>query len=159
MDTAVVPSSETAASTDAPIPVDRINELYRGEIFTDETQQAARDRIHWMCAQAVGDTVLDVGCSQGIASILLAREGFNVTAVDTHPESVAYARAEFAREADLVQQRLKLVEADLASLPLQPGFDTILLGEVLEHQSHPQRMLRAAMARLNAGGRRKKSGS
>lgn len=156
MDTAVpatVTLAEPAAASASPIPADRISELYRGEIFTEETARVARDRIHWMCAQCDGDRVLDVGCSQGIASILLAREGFEVTAIDTHSDSVAFARREFAAEASLVQQRLTLIETDLASLPEQPRFDTIVLGEVIEHQVRPDRLLRAAKARLNPAGR------
>lgn len=156
METAV-PTHETISAPDAqaasPIPADRISELYRGEIFTEETARAARDRIHWMCAQTDGDRVLDVGCSQGIASILLAREGFSVTAIDTHPDSVAFARREIAAETPLVQQRLTLIETDLASLPEQPTYDTILLGEVIEHQVRPERLLRAARARMRPGGR------
>lgn len=156
MDTAV-PVTETpaapAAAPASPIPADRISELYRGEIFTEETARVARDRIHWMCAQCDGQRVLDVGCSQGIASVLLARDGFEVTAIDTHPDSIAFARREFAAEAPLVQQRLTLIETDLASLPEQPGYDTIVLGEVIEHQVRPDRLLRAAKARLNPGGR------
>jgi SAM-dependent methyltransferase len=152
-----LPSPETKVTAEArsnsTIPVDRISELYRGEIFTQESARVARDRIHWMCTQCVGERVLDVGCSQGIASVLLAREGFSVTAIDTHPDSVAFARSEFAREMPLVQQRLTLIDTDLASLPEQPGYDTIVLGEVIEHQVRPDRLLQAAKARLNPGGR------
>lgn len=157
MDTIATPAATAAAAAvpapASPIPADRISELYRGEIFTEETARVARDRIHWMCAQCDGERVLDVGCSQGIASILLAREGFGVTAIDTHPESVAFARREIEAETALVRQRLTLVETDLASLPEQPTYDTILLGEVIEHQARPERLLRAAKARLKTGGR------
>ncbi len=52
---------------------DRISEVYKGEIWTDALQNRARRRIHWMCSQVVGDSVVDIGCSQGIASILLGR--------------------------------------------------------------------------------------
>ncbi|MBE2241747.1 MAG: glycosyltransferase [Burkholderiaceae bacterium] len=156
MDAAISSPAAVAAPAEAPlaaVPADRITELYRGAIFTDETSRAARDRIHWMCAQCDGERVLDVGCSQGIASILLAREGFKVTAIDTHPESIAFARREIEAESRQVQQRLTLIETDLASLPEVPTYDTILLGEVIEHQARPERLLRAAKARLNPDGR------
>ncbi len=146
-------SISAVVSPQSPILVDRINELYRGEIFSEETARIARDRVHWMCSQCIGDSVLDVGCSQGIASILLAREGFTVTAIDTHPDSVVFARSELDLESPLVQKRLTLVQTDLASLPEQPSYDTILLGEVIEHQARPDRLLRAAKIRLNTGGR------
>lgn len=152
-----LPNSEARVSNEvsdtSPIPGDRITEFYRGEIFAEETARVARERIDWMCSQCVGDNVLDVGCSQGIASALLAREGFNVTAIDTHPDSVAFARREFAREVPQVQQRLTLIETDLVDLPDQASYDTILLGEVIEHQSRPNRLLREAKARLSLGGR------
>lgn len=157
MNAVVSPPAAVAAPAEAPpaaaVPADRITELYRGEIFTEETARAARDRIHWMCAQCEGEQVLDVGCSQGIASILLAREGFVVTAIDTHPESIAFAQREIEAEEPLVRQRLKLIQTDLISLPDEPAFDTILLGEVIEHQVRPDRLLRAAKVRLNPGGR------
>jgi glycosyltransferase involved in cell wall biosynthesis/SAM-dependent methyltransferase len=136
-----------------PIPADHINELYRGEIFTEETARIARDRIHWMCSQCVGEKVLDVGCSQGITAILLAREGMTVTAIDSHPATVAFARNEIARETKAVQARLSLLETDLDSLAEDAAFDTIVLGEVLEHQALPERFLRAAARRVVPGGR------
>lgn len=157
-DSVIVSGRETSAAelleaAKHPVPVDRISELYRGEIFSDEDVRIARDRIHWMCAQCEGDSVLDVGCSQGIASILLAREGFAVTAIDVHPDSVAYARTELARETPAVQSRLSIVETDLATLAPGAAFDSILLGEVIEHQARPDRLLREAKSRLNPLGR------
>jgi glycosyltransferase involved in cell wall biosynthesis/2-polyprenyl-3-methyl-5-hydroxy-6-metoxy-1,4-benzoquinol methylase len=146
----LTPAADGAPS---PIPADRINELYRGEIFTEESARIARDRIHWMCSQVTGDSVLDVGCSQGITAFLLAREGCNVTAIDTHPDSIAFARNELALETPLVQSRVRLLETDLASLPEAAGFDTIVMGEVLEHQALPERFLRAGATRLNPNGR------
>ena len=139
--------------TTPSIPLDRINELYRGEIFTAESARVARDRIHWMCRQCEGTTVLDVGCSQGITSILLAREGFQVTAIDSHPDTVAYARAEIARESEAVRARITLLQTDLADLPDDARYDTVVLGEVIEHQVRPMRMLQKAGKHLRPGGR------
>jgi len=157
MNTILKPVEQSAAAQPATakssIPADRISELYRGEIFTEETARIARDRIHWMCAQCDGEKVLDVGCSQGITAILLAREGLSVTAIDTHPEAIPFARQALEGETALVQSRITLIETDLASLPEEAAFDTIILGEVLEHQALPERFLRSAMTRLNPGGR------
>ena len=69
---------------------DRISEVYKGEIWAESTQQVARDRIHWLVGQATGD-VLDIGCSQGIISILCAREGMNVLGVDIQADRIEYA--------------------------------------------------------------------
>jgi glycosyltransferase involved in cell wall biosynthesis/2-polyprenyl-3-methyl-5-hydroxy-6-metoxy-1,4-benzoquinol methylase/spore maturation protein CgeB len=136
-----------------PVPVDRISELYNGEIFTIETAEKARNRIHWMCSQCVGETVLDVGCSQGITSILLAREGFRVTGLDAHPEAMGYARAASTRETEAVQARITWVEGDLADISPTEAYDTVILGEVVEHQSVPGRFLAHAARHAKAGGR------
>jgi len=123
-----------------PIPPDRINELYYGQIWNAATQENARERIHWMCAQARGRRVLDVGCSQGITSILLAREGFEVLGIDANPEAVRFAQAERERETGAVRARLSFVQVDLQDLERQ-SFDTVIAGEVIEHQANPRRLI------------------
>ncbi|WP_062320411.1 hypothetical protein [Halolactibacillus sp. JCM 19043] len=45
-----------------------------GKTFGNEV----RERIHWIAKEAKGKSMLDIGCSQGILSILLAREGKKV---------------------------------------------------------------------------------
>lgn len=130
---------------------DRINEAYydaMGAAFGQRT----RERINWMCAQARGDTVLDVGCSQGIASILMAREGLRVTGVDIYPPAIAYAMGERAKEIASVQDRLDFQCCELAALG-EGQFDTVLMGEVVEHQTNPVRFIRQGAARVAAGGR------
>jgi len=132
---------------------DRITQLYRGEILNEESAAIARDRIHWMCSKSVGRRVLDVGCSQGIASVLLARDGFQVTAIDPEPAAIAFARAEFAREPALVRARVELLALGL--FDVEPGlcFDTVLLGEVVEHQVSPYPFVQRASQHVALGGR------
>lgn len=76
---------------------DQVNERYYGQINSEESHEATRNRIHWICRHVQGHTVLDVGCSQGITSILLAREGFEVTAIDLEEDSISYAKKNFVR--------------------------------------------------------------
>jgi len=47
-----------------------------------------RAQIDWLVEQARG-AVLDIGCSQGIASILCARRGLEVLGVDVEPDRIA----------------------------------------------------------------------
>lgn len=54
---------------------DRVNERYYGMVNTVKSQEATRARIHWICRHVSGNRMLDAGCSQGITSILLGREG------------------------------------------------------------------------------------
>ncbi len=130
---------------------DHINEAYydgMGSGFGART----RARMNWMCSQATGTSVLDVGCSQGIASILLAREGLYVTGIDIDQPAIDYALRERAKEIESVQERLTFHCVDLSSFPLAT-FDTVIMGEVVEHQTSPVRLLKRAAEFLAPGGR------
>ena len=132
---------------------DRVTELYRGELFTPRTQEICRDRIHWLCGQARGRTVLDVGCSQGIASILVARSGRQVVGLDIEEPAISFARAELAKEPPAVQERVRFVLGDLHDFdPGEERFDTILLGEILEHQTDPRALFERATRFLAPDG-------
>jgi SAM-dependent methyltransferase len=119
---------------------DRISELYKGELW-GSAQRRAQARIHWLVAQARG-SVLDVGCSQGIASILCAREGLSVVGIDNEDDRLAYANADRDREPPEVQARLRFAHADASELEFpDSSFDTVLFGEVLEHLADPAPVL------------------
>jgi len=136
-------------------PPDRVTELYRGEIFTPESQAICRDRVHWICSRASGRRVLDVGCSQGIVAFLLAEEGFEVLGVDVDDQAIEFARREAEQLPAEAASRLSFTVADVQALdPREIGsFDTIVLGEILEHFTHPERLLEACI-RFAAGGAR-----
>lgn len=69
---------------------DRVMEAYYGKLG-EHFMQETRTRVHWICAQVTGKTVLDVGCSQGIIPVLLAREGYVVTGVDNSAKAIEQA--------------------------------------------------------------------
>jgi 2-polyprenyl-3-methyl-5-hydroxy-6-metoxy-1,4-benzoquinol methylase/spore maturation protein CgeB len=132
---------------------DRVAELYKGEIHANETQRVCRDRIHWMCGEIRGPRVVDVGCSQGIASILAARAGHRVVGVDVEEPAIAYARRMLLGEAPDVQERAQFVLADILEDDLAgQRFDTVLLGEILEHHADPRRLFERAVGLLVPGG-------
>jgi 2-polyprenyl-3-methyl-5-hydroxy-6-metoxy-1,4-benzoquinol methylase len=133
---------------------DRIAEVYEGTVGTREFQQVSRRRIHWMCAQVAGPDVLDVGCSQGIASILLAREGHRVVGIDREHEAIRAARERLDQEEAPVRERVefKVGEGRAVGFP-DDSFDAVLLGEVLEHQLDPGKLLDEARRVLRPGGR------
>ena len=113
---------------------DRVTEVYFKTICSSETQTKLRDRIHWMCQQTVGSRVLDVGCSQGIASLLLAREGFQVVGCDTDAAALDYAKELQSKESVDVAKRIVFVQESVFShTPVTGGYDTIIAGEILEH--------------------------
>ncbi|MGD2065301.1 MAG: glycosyltransferase [Dehalococcoidia bacterium] len=133
---------------------DRISELYKGEIWTEELQSRAQQRIHWMCQQVEGQKVIDIGCSQGIISILLAREGFEVIGIDTDIKAIEYANADWAKEPPEVQQRLTFIRGNIydADLPISE-FHTAIMGEFLEHQVRPDKAIARAYELLVGDGR------
>jgi PEP-CTERM/exosortase A-associated glycosyltransferase len=132
---------------------DRINELYDGKLWDEETQRRARDRVHWICSHAEGPHVLDLGCSQGIVSVLMAREGLRVLGADIRPEAIDYARGAAEAEPPTVRERLRFVVGDEASVEVPDGgFSTVVLGEVIEHQTNPGRLLARVREVLRPNG-------
>ncbi|CAI6082604.1 Ubiquinone biosynthesis O-methyltransferase, mitochondrial [Paenibacillus sp. JJ-100] len=120
---------------------DRVNERYYGQINSEDSHEATRARVHWMCRETTGKRILDVGCSQGITSILLGREGFRVTGVDLEEDSIRYAQEELAKESKPVRNNVDFRMLDITKWKIRTTFDTILLGEVLEHFAHPETLL------------------
>jgi SAM-dependent methyltransferase/spore maturation protein CgeB len=126
---------------------DQISEVYKGLIWGGRSQKRTRERIDWLVSQARGE-VLDVGCSQGIASILCARRGLNVLGVDNEADRIAYALAERDRKPAEVRERLEFRVGDASRLGVpDDAFDSVLLGEVLEHLADPAPVL-AEVARV-----------
>src|SRR3954462_8270664 len=95
---------------------DRIGEVYDGTYGSPEFQARSRERIHWLCRHAGGQRILDVGCSQGIASILLGREGNAVLGVDREAVPVDAAVARLAAEEESVQRRVSFRHCDVVDL-------------------------------------------
>jgi SAM-dependent methyltransferase len=133
---------------------DRISEAYLGRWGSPLTQQRARQRIDWMAACAQGPQILDIGCSEGILAVLLARAGHQVVGVDIEPEAIAAARALLSAEPALVRDRVELCVGDALIVDLgESRFDTVALGEVIEHLEDPSAMLERAATLLKPGGR------
>lgn len=133
---------------------DRINEVFYGQASDPQTQALARERLFWIASQVAGERVLDLGCSQGIGSILLAREGRTVVGVDREAPAIAHAAEERAREPQAVRRRLRLLQGDGAALPLRTAaFDAAVLGEVVEHLEDPAPVLAEVARVVRPGGR------
>ncbi len=119
---------------------DQVTRLYRGEIMTPGAQRRCRERIAWITERASGPRVLDVGCSQGVVSILLARRGLECLGVDIAEPQIRFARRALADESPAVRKRIRFELADVRRVDCGP-FDTIILGEVLEHDDDPEELL------------------
>lgn len=137
-----------------PLERDHIAKAYLGLWGTPQTQERARRRIHWMAAQAKGHRILDVGCSEGILTILLAREGFEVKGLDINPDSIEFAKSLLDNE-DLETKRRVDFECENVFTMNDPItlYDTVFAGEVIEHLSHPAMFLEKICSFLVPGGR------
>jgi SAM-dependent methyltransferase len=123
---------------------DRIAELVRGEFGRPDIQARARERIAWLVENARG-RVLDLGCSQGVTTILLARAGHEAVGVDLDPGQIERACAELSARPAPVRERAGFRTGDAAALDFgEASFDTVILGEILEHLADPRPVLREA---------------
>lgn len=132
---------------------DRVWEAYYGELgvnFMRDTQK----RVNWVCEMVSGKRILDIGCSSGIAPILLGREGRVVVGVDSDAKAIEEALAHLAEESAATQKRVRFIEADFLAIEGLDNqkFDTVIMSEVLEHLVRPADFVAAAAEYLSPGG-------
>ena len=133
---------------------DHVSQVYLGLLDLGPTGDWVRRRIDWMADEARGPRVLDVGCSEGILEVLLARRGITVTGVDIDPDALGFARQLLAKESDEVRERVKLVQGDFIGTRQVTGlFDTVVMGELLDYLDDPGAMLDRGLEHLRSGGR------
>lgn len=98
--------------------------------------------------QDLGD-VLDIACGDGVLAEMMAGHARSITGVDISPTLIAAARARLKGE-----QHVRLLEADMHKLPLEPArFDHVFLMHALAYARHPQDVLREAARMLRPRGR------
>jgi SAM-dependent methyltransferase/glycosyltransferase involved in cell wall biosynthesis len=132
---------------------DRISGVFKDQIRSSSTPQNALDRIHWLVGQASGE-VLDMGCSQGQASILCARSGYRTLGVDTQADRIEQALAEAEDEPHTVRERLEFRIADPADLGLpDDSFDTVIMDGVIDRIPDASPLLAEAVRVLRPDGR------
>ena len=133
---------------------DRVAEAYDGE-FGDEFKEETRVRCDWIAAKTGSAArVLDIGCSQGIVSILVARTGSSVLGIDNEPSSIDYANLLKQKLDTATQGRVDFVCEDFLNHDFGSArFDCVIASEVLEHVFSPDLMLRKAVSLLSAEGK------
>ena len=133
---------------------DHVSQVYLGLLDIGPTGDWLRRRIDWMAEEARGPRVLDVGCSEGILGVLLARRGIMVTGVDVDADALDFARQLLGKESDEVRARVELIEGDFTGTqPVTGLFDTVVIGEVLDYSDDPRPILDKGLKHLRPGGR------
>ena len=100
-------------------------------------------RTHWLyprLARRLTGRTLDIGC--GIGDMLVYRS--NTVGVDINPHTVAFCNARSANAVLMQPDQLPFADAE---------FDSVLLDNVLEHISVPDRLLNEAHRVLRPEGR------
>lgn len=112
---------------------DRITEAYYDGMGL-ALGEKVRKRVHWICSKVIGERVLDVGCSQGIVSILLGREGRSILGIDIDETSISYAKNELLKENKFVNDCVEFKHDNFMMIDFKDEkFDTIIASELLEH--------------------------
>lgn len=132
---------------------DRIAQVYFGETSDTETQRRARERIDWTLDQVSGEYVYDIGCSEGVTAIKLGQAGITVDAIDINPEVIEYAQGLAENIAPDALSKINFFVQDIYSVSeIEPKYDTVILGEVIEHVFEPGNMVKRSILSMKVGG-------
>lgn len=113
---------------------DKIYDAYYFK-FGNEFGQKVRERVHWIVQNTKGNEILEIGCSQGIVSILLGREGKNVLGIDVSDSTIQEAQHNLEKEEEETKQFVQFEKGNFFLKEFDRQFDVVVLGEVLEHIS------------------------
>lgn len=120
-----------------------------GETIGKET----RERVHWITQNVGGTNILDIGCSQGITSILLGREGKKVLGLDSSTSAIEDAKRNLVLEEEETQKRIEFEKGNFFIREFAIKYDTVILGEMLEHITDLKTFFNKAISVTKEGGR------
>ncbi len=94
---------------------------------------------------------LEIGCGYGAESILLARMGFDVTAIDIAPAAIAAAKKNLPAELDVAFLAADILDGPIAGAPFGFACDRGCLHS-FDAPEDRRRCARAVAGNLGAGG-------
>ncbi|MBT3262168.1 class I SAM-dependent methyltransferase [Candidatus Woesearchaeota archaeon] len=111
--------------------------------------ESEEEKILPLIGNVKGKQVLDLGCGTGRYSVLLAKRGAIVTAIDFSEEMIEVAKTRAKKEG----VRINFIVLDIRKkLPVLEKFDLILSMLVLNHFKHPNLILNKVNKALKLGG-------
>jgi 2-polyprenyl-6-hydroxyphenyl methylase/3-demethylubiquinone-9 3-methyltransferase len=133
---------------------DKSSEVHDGIPLSVKAPLEAPDRIGWICQRVQGSTILDIGCSQGIVSILLARAGKKVIGIDVDGDAIEYAREELTAESGSTRKLITLIHGDALQQAFEENsFDTVIVEQLIEYTPDPEALLDLASNLCKSNGR------
>jgi SAM-dependent methyltransferase len=126
------------------------NRFRRTQLDSSTGVPISRDRFlratGWSRGTLAGTRVLDVGCGAGRFAEIALSLGASLVAVD-------YSSAVDACRANLPDERLQVVQADVYALPFPPGtFDFVYSLGVIQHTPDVERTIAALARQVKPGG-------
>jgi SAM-dependent methyltransferase len=100
-----------------------------------------------------GVTVMDFGCGHGALALQAAQFGARVSALDTNPNRILFARRHLALRYPLSAGRIQFLHATAQDLPGEARYDVIVSKDTFEHASNLPAVLAALHRLLRPGGR------
>lgn len=132
---------------------DRVYLAYSGQLG-EEFAKTTKKRIEWILEQAkTSKRVLDIGCSQGIVSLLLGEQGKKVKGIDIQPEVIEFAQGLLENEYSHVRENVEFECIDFMLCESDIKYDCIIITEVLEHLEEPDKFLEKAVSFLESDGK------
>lgn len=132
---------------------DRIYLAYSGQLGK-EFELETKKRINWILEQSqYSSKVLDIGCSQGIVSLLLGEQGKTVTGIDIQPEAIEYAQNLMNEKYNHVKSNVEFKCIDFMQFKSDSKYDCIIITEVLEHLDEAGSFLEKAKTLLKENGK------
>lgn len=131
---------------------DKIYQAYIGELG-EESQKNTEKRISWILNELKNSKyILDVGCSQGIISLLIAEQHKNVTGIDIEKEAIEFANKLLEEKFEAVKNNIRFINKNFLDFNENIKFDSIVMTEVLEHLEKPYEFIAHAKKYLEDDG-------
>ena len=132
---------------------DKIYESYIGKRGR-ESQDNTQKRIEWILDNVgIDKNILDIGCSQGIISILIAQQGNLVKGIDIEEEAVSFAKELLEKEYKDLKEKVSFISGDFFKYNEDEKYDVIIITEVIEHLINPVDFIKHTKKYLKDNGK------